>query len=347
MALVAIALVVLFGMTELLARGYRAARNERAESHARRGQGLREKGRYRDAAGEYRAALTFSPRNEEYRLALALSLLAVKDRREAERHLVELRQVNPASGMVNLLLARIDNLEDRTDAAEAGYHRAIYGYWPEDPQGNRLKARFELVALYDRTGERQKLLSELLQAAAEAPPEPDLKNRIGHLLLGYGAPQQAADVFRESAKLDDTDPEAWTGLGEAERAMGSYRSAMSAFRAALRRAPRDPLATRLLAETSEVMGLDPAGARLSGAERRRRSRELLARVLVSLESCDALPAEAREEVEEARKAVAAPRPPRGQDDTPELLELAEVLWQARAASCGGRPQSDQIGRAHV
>jgi tetratricopeptide (TPR) repeat protein len=336
---VAAALVALFATTELLARGYRAARQERAEHHAQRGQALKLAGHNREAAAEYREALSFSPRSVDYQLNLALALMAAQDWREAERHLMDLRAADPTSGVVNLMLARIDNMQDQREAAEASYYRAIYGLWPEDPQGNRLKARFELIALYERYGERKKLLSELLEVASEAPPEPDLRNRIGHLLVANGAPQQAAEVFRESAKLDEQDAEAWVGLGMAERAMGNYRSASTAFRAAQRRAPGDAHTGKLLVETRQAMELDPTGVRLSAVERSRRSRELVRRALESLERCGALPPQAAGVAELARGAVAA-RPRRGEDETPQMMALAEELWRTRQAACPALPETD-------
>lgn len=330
---VSVALVVLFGMTELLARGYRAARHERAESHARRAETYRQQGQLPRAAEEYRAALAFAPRDFQYRLSLARVLSAAQEWREAERHLAELREADPASGVVNLMLARIDAMEGRREAAVAGYHRAIFGYWPEAAQENRLRARLELAGLYHQLGDRTKLLSELLEAAAEAPPDPDLRNPIGRLLLEYGAPQQAADVFRESVKLDSAAVEAWVGLGQAERAMGNYGPAVSAFRSAQRRDPDDPQAGRLLEETLETMRLDPTRVRLSGAERNRRSREVVKRALAALEGCGELPADAAELAETARKALAERRPRRLEGDTPRMLELAEDLWRTRRETC--------------
>lgn len=331
MVLVAGSLVVLFAATELLARGYRAARSERAETHASLGQTLKQEGRYSEAAEEYRAALSFSPHAFNYRLSLATALMSLKDWREAGRHLAELREADPTSGAVNLMLARIESAENRTEAAETAYHRAIFGYWPEDPLGNRLRARFELIALYDRTGERNKLLSELLEAAAEAPPEPDLRNQVGRLLLRHGAEEQAAEMFRESTRLDEKDPRAWVGLGEAERAMGNYRTAGSAFRAAQRRTPEDKEIARLLIETAQAMELDPTGVRLGAAERNRRSRELVRRAVEAVEGCASLSPAARGVAELARGALAIRR--RGEDDSPQMLALAEELWQVRAPGC--------------
>lgn len=330
---VSAALVILFGMTELVARGYRAARQERAESHAQRAEAYRREGRLQRAAEEYRAALTFAPGNFEHRLALARILSAAGQWREAERHLVELREADPSSGAVNLMLARIDAQEGRWDAAVESYHRAIFGYWPEAPLENRLRARLELAGLYHKLGDRTKLLAELLEAAAEAPPDPDLRNPIGRLLLEYGAPQQAADIFRETTRLDDAATDAWVGLGEAERTMGNYRAAVSALRSARRRDPDDPQVARLLEETVETMRLDPTRVRLSGAERNRRSREVVKRALEALERCGELPEESAELAEAARKALAARRPRRLEGETPRMLALAEELWRARRDTC--------------
>ncbi len=341
-AIVAVALALLFGFTALLAQAYRAAREERAGTHYNRGRQLEAQGRHRAAVDEYRAALSFTHNDPGYRLALALVLMELGNWNEARTHLTQLRTDDPSSGIVNLMLARIEAREGRRDEAVADYHRAIYGYWPEDPQGRRLQARFELTALYARYGEHKQALAQVLELAAEAPEDAAVKSRIGRLLLEHGSPDQASEVFREAARLDPKSAEPWVGLGRARMAEGDWRGAAAAFRAALRRQEGNAQATRLLVVAEQVTDLDPGGARLSARERYRRARDVLARALAALERCHTLAAgaAAAEDAEAARKLLAR-RPGRAPGDVPPLLELAERLWNARQSACAAVPETDQ------
>ncbi len=56
-----------------------------------------------------------------------------------------------------------------------------------------------------------------------------MKKKIGQLLLSYGAPREAADVFRNVAQTDDRDAAAYAGLGEAELAMENYHGCPRRF----------------------------------------------------------------------------------------------------------------------
>ena len=60
-----------------------------------------------------------------------------------------------------------------------------------------------------------------------------VKKKIGQLLLSYGAPREAADVFRDVVRTDDRDADAYAGLGEAELALENYQEARDAFQKAL------------------------------------------------------------------------------------------------------------------
>ena len=94
---VLLAMSVLFVLTSFLANAYRTARYSRAESHFALGNRLAQERQDQQAAEEYRAALSFSPNSSRYRLALALSLLDLGRLEEAEAHLFELRESDPAS----------------------------------------------------------------------------------------------------------------------------------------------------------------------------------------------------------------------------------------------------------
>lgn len=326
--LVAAALASLFTATGFLSKAWRAAREERAEHRFARGRKLEEAHRYAAAAGEYRAALSFEPEQFRYRLALALALVRLEDWGEAEAHLRELREIDPSNGEVNLMLARIAARRDERTEAEQDYRRAVYGYWPERAAARRIEARFELVDLLAKYGDRKKVLSELLELAGEAPDDAALKTRIGTLLLRNGSAEQAVEVFREALAANRDYGPAWLGMGEAQMARGEFRRAQTAFRNALREAPSSAEARAGLARAEAAALLDPSQVHLSAAERYRRSREVLRQVLETVEECGA----AMQGEEEARKLLAAPR--RREGDTPRALALAAELWNERRVMCG-------------
>jgi tetratricopeptide (TPR) repeat protein len=236
------------------------------------------------------------------------------------------------------MLARIAARERRFPDAEAWYHRAIYGLWPAGGAGSRTEARFELVQFLAGAGQRKQVMAELVALAADAPDDPDTRKRIAALLLDNGAPGQAAEMYRGVAAENSRDPVAWSGLGEAEFAEGRFREAQAAFRRALRLDPNDQNVLRRLAETSQIAALDPALVRLSARERYSRARELLARTLASLERCAAAPPTSAA-AEGARKLLASKT--RREGDVPQVIALAEQLWDERESACLGLPETDQ------
>jgi tetratricopeptide (TPR) repeat protein len=337
------ALVALGSVTIVYSRAYRAARHERAETHFERGKALARQARYQAAIEQYRAALLFSHNDPQYRLALARALLAVQNWKEAATHLGELRDRDPSSGEINLMLARIAAREHLTAAAIEDYHRAIFGYWPQDPRQNRLKARFELIGLYESAGDRKKVLAQLLELAAEAPDDPEVEKRVGELLLRYGSANHAAEMFRAATALNPKDAGAWSGLGQAEQAMDNWTAALSAFRTASRYAPGDVEVAAAMASAEEALRLDPTGVRLSPRERYARSLAILRRTLGALERCTGatvLPPQAASAAAAARARLEAGPTGYREGAVPTTLALAQELWHARQNTCRAVPESD-------
>ena len=108
-----------------------------------------------------------------------------------------------------------------------------------------MQARFELAALLEKSGQKTQAIAELL-AASGAAHDPTMKKKIGQLLLSYGAPREAADVFRDMVRTDDRDADAYAGLGEAELALENYQEARDAFQKALDRNPSDEASKKQL-----------------------------------------------------------------------------------------------------
>ncbi len=338
--LVFITLILLFAATSFLASAYRSELHNRAEMHFDQGQTLARNGRPQAAVEEYRAALTYSHNDRRYELALSLALVTLGRTDEAEAHLLELREGDPNNALVSLMLARIAAQEGRTDDAIAFYNRAIYGLWPADPQKNRIQARFELVDLLGRAGRTRQALGELLSLAAEAPDDPVIQNRAGEMLLRYGSPQHAAEVFRSILEYEPRNEEAALGLARALFQEGSYVAAENQYRRALRLNPADPQARRRVEEIAEVLALDPTVVTLKSSQRYARSLELIQRTAASLQAClgtRAAPPDVRALLDNAGSFAKAHQRHR-EGETPEALSLASAIWKARRDLCGQAPE---------
>jgi tetratricopeptide (TPR) repeat protein/CBS domain-containing protein len=309
---------------------YRSERAARADGYFKAGNDLVLHDRNQEAVEQFRNALSVSPVNRDYRLALGLTLVETGRLEEASVYLEEVLRRDPTNGRANLGLARIAARQERTADAVTCYHRAIYGSWPADQVANQVQVRFELAAFLEKAGSRTQATAELLAIIGYVPHDTAAQKRVGRLLLDYGSPGQSADVFRGLLRENNRDAEAYSGLGAAEFAGEQYVSAREAFRGALRWNPSDETSQRELALCDRILELDPAVRGLGPAERYRRSAALLGSVLATVEQC--LP---KASADTARQALAR-HPARGSfgDAADADLSLAEELWAASRKLCG-------------
>lgn len=339
-------IAVLFAFTTLVARWYKQEQQERAVSAFRTGQELARAGKHEQAIESFQNALAVSRSSTEYRVALARSLMQVGRKSEAALHLQEVLRADPAAALPNLLLARIAAREGRTEAAVNYYHRATFGYWPVDAQAKRLATRWELVDLLRATKQTKQVIAELISIADEAPASPDVQRRVAGLLLEQGSPNPAADVLRGVIRTQPSDVEARTMLGRAEIALGNDQSARDSFRRALQYDPGYAPARKQLALVTEALSLDPTLRGLSGAQRLKRSQELISRTLANLEACAKhrlLPPETLDIMAEARASLKHRHPDRAQ--AVEInIALAEALWAQRSDICGEEAGDEPLRR---
>jgi tetratricopeptide (TPR) repeat protein len=336
---VAAALVLLFTFTTFLTSTYRSARRSRAQARYERGVELANKGKNDEASEEFRAALAFAHNDSQYRLALVRSLMARERWSEAESHLSELRALDPTNGLINLMLARLAARDGRTTEAVTLYQRAIYGYWPEQADQNRIEARFELVDLLRRAHQQQQAVAQLLELAAEIPDTDTASHdKVGRLLLANGSPQHAAEAFRSAVAAQPNDAAALEGLGEAEFALRDYPAARNAFRGAARNGAGSVDLARRIDVCNSILDLDPTLVRLSSAERYERAQELVRRTVESLRQCSTVPPALDESVQ---KAIGGKHPRRHEGDTVELIALAQQAWKVRQDTCPAQSKPDE------
>lgn len=304
------------------------------------GERLAAEGRTAEAIDRLRTAVSLARGNRRYQTALARVLLAAGKPKEAESILSELLQKDATDGAASLVMARAMLAQKRVREAISYYHRATYGQWGNDAEGNPVSARFELTDLLARRGAQRELLAELLPLQDEAPNDLATRKRLAHLFIAAGSPSRAEDIFRDILRHNPGDPEAYAGIGEAEFARGNYRTARANFVAAARLAPKDSSIAAGLATADTVLALDPTQRGLATAEQYQRSRRVLELTLAAADSCAGatLPASEREVLDSARGVLNRKAPHARRRDALEAnLDLAERVWQVRRRECAAPP----------
>jgi chloride channel protein, CIC family len=275
---------------------YRSARTERADEYYKTGNALLAQDRDEEAVQQYRDALSGSPGNPRYRLALGLALAKANHPAEASVYLDALLRRDPENGPANLAEARILTAQGKAVDAQKLYRRALDGTWAPNQQLNRRTAALEWAALLDKSGQLH----------------------------------EAADVFRGLIKLNERDAEAYAGLGADELKLEDYSSAQDAFHKAVELNPNDSSSKQGMELSQRVLALDPNARGLRVAERYQRSRELLEAEVMRFDRCQP----GGNAADEARKAL-SDRPRRGElEDTADAnLKLAEDLWGQESKLC--------------
>jgi len=333
------ALILGILITAFLSYFYRTQRITRTQEFVKQGNLLMEAGRYEEAVEQYRHALSITHTSEQ-RQALAAALVKAGHLNEAETYLRELLRENPNSGSANLGLGRVLLQKGDTNQAIAYYHRAMYGSWPKDPQGNRVQARLELIDALGKTAAKQQAQAELLALEGEMPPDLVGRKRVGQLLLQFGMPQDASAVFQDLAEKNKGDADAHAGMGEAELARNDFHSARKAFREAARLGPDKASYRERLLLVEQAIAMDPAIRGLNPADRFQHSGRLLEAAVGSVDQClagshEAVSQEVRNLVDAGRKALMRHGRPQSYSDAADSnIELAQQIWAGRIALCG-------------
>jgi tetratricopeptide (TPR) repeat protein len=307
---------------------------------------LAQRGQHERAIEFYRVALGLQPAKVDFRVALAEALVDSGRLTEAESYLRDVLGQDPTSGPANLMRARVAVRREEPELAADHYHRAVYGYWPQEDQSQRLVSRYELALVLLQLNERTQAVAEATQYAAEIADEVVPRMEAGHLLLRAGVPSAAAEQFRRAAELDRDNPAAYTSLGWAELQRRNFAAAQMAFSQAARRDPENQEVRQQWHLLNRVISIDPTLPRLGLQERLRRSRQLASAALQELTRCleeDApqqssangnAPQPVGEQAELIAEATKTLQARRRRDDDPEaFLTLAQRLWQARPQRC--------------
>jgi len=336
--LVSALLVGMFALTGFCTSFYKHQQSTLGKRHYAEGQRLESTGDIDAAVEEYRRALIFAPDDTDYRISFASALIGAGRFEEAGSHIDQLLEEDPTNGALNRMRAHLAERQNRTAAAIDYYQRAVYEYWPPNRLAERARARWELVNLLERTGRREEAVGELMTLYANTSVGPSGKLDIGFGLLRNNAVSEAAQIFREASRNEPKEPRAHQGLGQAYLASGEFVSARHEFERALKLDPKGKEAANSLSLTNAIIDMDPDLPALTIAERRRRSTNLLRRVVSLLRQCSgAIGVDDR--LQTADNLLNGEKI-KGADVPLEMQNLAKQLWKDQAGICPDGPPSD-------
>jgi tetratricopeptide (TPR) repeat protein len=193
-----------------------------------------------------------------------------------------------------------------------------------------------------KENKRTAVIGELLQLEANATDDAE-RSRIGFMLLKYGGISDAAAIFRELTRSNPGLAVAHRGLGETYFDNGDYQAARRELQKALKSNSADEDSAYLLKLSASILELDPEAPRLNAAERLRRSRLLLERVLTDLKQCAGsdspnVAAPAKQQFDDANQMLAArSRPSDPDQEAVAMQDSAAQLWKSRAQFCRSVP----------
>jgi tetratricopeptide (TPR) repeat protein len=262
-----------FAAVSHLVTRYTANQQSRGRKLYQLGLDYTKDGRYDDAIAAFRAALTCDPTNSQYQLSLARTLRDsnVPQRLdEAESYLIALWQRTPQDASVNLALARVAAHRGSIEDATRYYHNAMYGVWNSDPDGNRNKARIELIQFLLKENARAQADSELIALAAALPRDSNAHLQAARLFEQAQDYAGALSQYEEVLRFDPTSVPALAGAGETAYRSGNYSAALRYLRSAVTLNPADTASRQLLASTDLILRSNPFHSHISDAERNRR-----------------------------------------------------------------------------
>jgi tetratricopeptide (TPR) repeat protein len=332
---------------------YNANQQARGRKLYAQGQSDIQVGRFEGAIAAFRAALSCDPTNSQYQLSLARALRDSNDPRrldEAESYLLDLWQRTPQDAAINLALARVEAHRGDIESATRYYHNAMYGVWDSDPDGNRNRARIELIKFLLQRNARAQADSELIALAASLPPDPNAHLQAAQLFEQAQDYSGALAQYEQVLRIDPSNSEALAGAGETAYRPGNYTVAQRYLRMAVDHNPEDSASRQLLASTDLVLGANPFHSHISDAERNRRITAAFAQAEERLDHCalqsgvdlkatNNLPSSSALPGLQARWLLTQPdlkllRSPAETDLPDAIMDIVFQIEQQTAATCG-------------
>jgi tetratricopeptide (TPR) repeat protein len=161
----------------------------------------------------------------------------------------------------------------------------MYGVWNSDPDGNRRRARIELIEFLLKKAAPERAESELMALATSLPPSVDEHLQAAQLFTQAGDNFGALGQYEEVLRLDPSNVAALAGAGNANYRAGNYVTAERYLQDAVKIDPQDASSRQLLASSQEILRASPFHSHISDAERNRRIDAAFARAEQRLTEC--------------------------------------------------------------
>lgn len=217
--------LLLYALTLLLFRSFEGHRADLAVYWAEQGRDQLAHGRSGDAATSLRNALSYDPDNRPYELLLAQALAESGQTEQAMNYLLNLRDIQPGDGFINLELARLARAKGLTQQAIDYYHASIFGDWPGDGLTRRRNIRLELVdyltSIHNLTGAR----AELLIASGNAANDVDINIVLGGKFAAIGDTSDALNSYQKALADDPHQQAALEAAGRLSLQLGDDAAA--------------------------------------------------------------------------------------------------------------------------
>lgn len=283
----ALLIVLLFFITEGVARGYHVKLHALAGQWFAAGEESLNTGNPDAALADFRNALVYEPEDPRIEFRLTQALIAEGRYEEARSYLLGMLAHSPSDAPVNLALARIAARSGNETDALRYYHGAIYGVWPANAETNRLDARLELCRMLTERGDGSDADSELIALVAEIPQQhaTSLHEQTGELFLRAGDVTRALGEFRQALGGPHPLVGALRGAGLTAFQMGDFHLAERYLDRAYREQRNDPEVAAALDTTRLILAWDPEARGLTYVERRERVRHDLQQAISRVESC--------------------------------------------------------------
>jgi Tfp pilus assembly protein PilF len=232
--------VALFGVTLFLFRSFEEHRAELGRRWAERGRQTLKAGRPEMAIVPLRTAMSYVPDDRASALLLAQALGDAGHTEEATNYFLNLWEVRPGDGFINLQLARLERRKKDAQAAVNYYRAAVYGTWEGDGVERRRDVRLELARYLLEQHDLRAAQVELQIASGNAPDDAGLDEVFADRFDEAGDTRDALTYYKKAIKDGPHNRGALVKAGGLAYRVGEYGEA----RALLARAIRESSGTR-------------------------------------------------------------------------------------------------------
>ena len=225
--------LALYGVTLILFRSFERHREDLAVYWADRGRDEVQHGQAGQAVASLRNALSYDPDNRGYELLLAQALSDSGRIEQATNYFLNLRDLRPGDGFINLQLARLARSKGTPTEAVNDYHASIFGDWGGDGAVRRRNVRLELADYLTSLHQTEAARAELLIASGNAPNDLNVIVTIGGKFAAIGDAADALTAYKKAEAADSHNEAVLEAIGRLSFQTGDYERAHTYLEKAL------------------------------------------------------------------------------------------------------------------